>query len=175
LRGVFEKLGYEIVWYDSAKIATLGKNGVIVKLQVGSDIVNVNGKEQKWDVPPMVINDRFMIPLRSIGEIGNVTVDWVDSEKLVVIATGGGSVSTEKPAEKTPEPVVTEKPAVTEKPVVKTQEPVVKTSSTVFRAESGSKYHVDGCRYLKTKIKLTVDEAKRLGLEPCSVCNPPLE
>lgn len=44
---------------------------------------------------------------------------------------------------------------------------------TVYITNSGSKYHLDGCRHLKSKIQKTLEEAKALGLEPCKVCNPP--
>ncbi len=44
----------------------------------------------------------------------------------------------------------------------------------VYITKSGSKYHVDGCRHLsKSKIPISLKEAKAQGYEPCSVCNPP--
>lgn len=45
---------------------------------------------------------------------------------------------------------------------------------TVYVTRTGSKYHNDGCRYLKkSKIAMTLSEAKRLGNTACSVCRPP--
>lgn len=44
---------------------------------------------------------------------------------------------------------------------------------TVYITKSGTKYHLDGCRHLKSKIEKTLEEAKALKLEPCKVCNPP--
>lgn len=44
---------------------------------------------------------------------------------------------------------------------------------TVYITNSGTKYHLEGCRHLKSKIQKTLEEAKALGLEPCKVCNPP--
>ncbi|MBR5244707.1 MAG: hypothetical protein IKW07_01600 [Clostridia bacterium] len=44
---------------------------------------------------------------------------------------------------------------------------------TVYITNSGIKYHLDGCRHLKSKIEKTLEEAKALKLEPCKVCNPP--
>lgn len=38
---------------------------------------------------------------------------------------------------------------------------------------TGSKYHVAGCRYLKSDIEVTLHEALSNGLEPCGTCNPP--
>lgn len=45
---------------------------------------------------------------------------------------------------------------------------------TVYITRTGEKYHRDGCRYLsKSKIPISLAEAKARGYEPCSVCNPP--
>jgi hypothetical protein len=44
----------------------------------------------------------------------------------------------------------------------------------VFGTTHGTKYHVDGCRYLnKSRIPVPLDSAAR-RLAPCSVCKPPL-
>lgn len=58
-----------------------------------------------------------------------------------------------------------------EEEAVTEQQPQVET---VHITESGSKYHNDGCRYLKdSDIEVTLGEAKERGLEPCGQCNPP--
>ena len=42
-----------------------------------------------------------------------------------------------------------------------------------YVTKSGKKYHVDGCRYLgKSKVKISLAEAKQKGYAPCSVCKP---
>ena len=43
----------------------------------------------------------------------------------------------------------------------------------IFITKSGSKYHLDGCRWLKSKIQSTIMEASSKGLTPCKVCSPP--
>ncbi len=45
-------------------------------------------------------------------------------------------------------------------------------SQVVYRTRTGSKYHREGCSYLKSKIETTVSEAQAMGLGPCSRCNP---
>lgn len=45
-------------------------------------------------------------------------------------------------------------------------------SHTVYITETGTKYHKEGCSYLKnSKIEISLEEAKKRGLEPCSKCN----
>jgi len=44
----------------------------------------------------------------------------------------------------------------------------------VYITESGTKYHSGDCPHLaKSKIPITLEQAKEQGYEPCSVCNPP--
>ena len=47
------------------------------------------------------------------------------------------------------------------------------TVATVYATKTGSKYHADGCRYLRqSKIALKLSEAIKRGLSACSVCRP---
>jgi micrococcal nuclease len=47
-------------------------------------------------------------------------------------------------------------------------------SPGIYITRTGRKYHTDGCRFLRSsRIRSTLEEAVRLGLEPCSVCKPP--
>lgn len=64
-------------------------------------------------------------------------------------------------------PVITPTEPETEAP------PAEVETVTVYITNSGTKYHLDGCRHLKSKIEKTLEEAKALKLEPCKVCNPP--
>ncbi len=74
--------------------------------------------------------------------------------------------------EETPEPVV-------ESPQEESQEeedpsPAPQASEKiVYGTDTGSKYHDADCRYLsKSKIEMTLSDAKAKGLEPCGVCKP---
>jgi len=45
---------------------------------------------------------------------------------------------------------------------------------TVYVTKTGKKYHVDGCSSLsKSKIPMSLKEAKKEGYTPCEKCNPP--
>lgn len=44
---------------------------------------------------------------------------------------------------------------------------------TVYKTPSGAKYHTATCRYVKNvSEKLSIQEAKKRGLSPCSQCKP---
>jgi TnpA family transposase len=45
---------------------------------------------------------------------------------------------------------------------------------TVYVTKTGKKYHTATCRYLsKSKIAISLKDAKAKGFTPCSVCKPP--
>ncbi len=46
-------------------------------------------------------------------------------------------------------------------------------SMTVIITRTGECYHLDGCRTLKSRIEITLEEAVARGYRPCKVCNPP--
>lgn len=46
--------------------------------------------------------------------------------------------------------------------------------TTVYITNTGEKYHSDGCQYLsKSKIPISLSDAKARGYTPCSRCGPP--
>ena len=48
-------------------------------------------------------------------------------------------------------------------------------STIVIVTKSGSKYHRDGCKTLRTsRIPILLQEAVEKGYEPCKVCSPPV-
>jgi len=56
---------------------------------------------------------------------------------------------------------------------VETSENTHELTGEYYRTTSGSKYHKVGCRYLsRSKIPISINEAQKSGLCPCSVCKP---
>lgn len=52
--------------------------------------------------------------------------------------------------------------------------PEKKQTVTVYVTNTGSKYHSNGCQYLrKSCIPISLDKAKAQGYGPCSKCGPP--
>jgi competence protein ComEC len=57
---------------------------------------------------------------------------------------------------------------------VETAEKTETEKITVYITEDGEKYHSDGCQYLKkSKIPMSLNEAKNQGYTPCKRCKPP--
>lgn len=45
-------------------------------------------------------------------------------------------------------------------------------SNAVYITRTGEKYHTKDCSYLKSRIQITLTDAKKNGYEPCKRCNP---
>lgn len=89
VRGVFEKLGYTIEWDNETKTATLTKGENQVVMTNGNTYFTLNGTQIKPDVPQQIIEGRFMLPLRAVGESLNAKVSWDAETKTASIKLGG--------------------------------------------------------------------------------------
>ena len=54
--------------------------------------VEVNGQSVKTDVPPVILNDRVLIPARAIFEALGAQIGWDDTTRTVTAETNGKSV-----------------------------------------------------------------------------------
>lgn len=97
-------------------------------------------------------------------EVGTVIVT-ADSEKNISVDKKASEIKENAP----PVVVVTPEPQQETSNVSNTDN----VSQKVFVTRTGSKYHRDGCSYLKSRIESTVSEAKAMGRGPCSRCKPP--
>lgn len=88
LRGVFEKLGYEIFWKADTKTAVLADDDDIVRVRAGSNIIRIDDDEVVCEVAPQIINGRMYLPLREISEATDIAVDWDKTTKTVKIGSG---------------------------------------------------------------------------------------
>lgn len=91
VRGIFEKLGFNVSYNAETKTATadMGKS-FVVTFRNGDDFYIINGKQIKADVPQQIIDGKFMIPLRQIQNIINVNIDWNGETKTATISKTGG-------------------------------------------------------------------------------------
>lgn len=110
VRGVFEYMGYDVEWDNSTKTATLTNNnkGTVITLTNGENSFTVDGKTITPDVPQQIIDSRFMLPLRAIGEAVDAEVEWNTESKTAYIeekedTTSESKANTESSAEGTTE------------------------------------------------------------------------
>jgi len=96
-----------------------------------------------------------------------ITTKSIERTASVVSATTA-AVTTPKETTAATTVAVTESTETTPVPVLDTG------IGEVYKTETGSKYHSDGCSYLsKSRIPISLADAKAEGLTPCSKCNSP--
>ena len=86
IRFIAESLGYEVEW-DSIENAAVIDDGR-VKLWIGTDKAELDGKKVTLDTSSALVNDRTMVPLRAVAETLDCTVDWLAKTKTVQITSG---------------------------------------------------------------------------------------
>ncbi len=87
MRLIFEPLGADVDWDDETKTAIATKDETQVKLQIGNNEMQTNGKTVLLDAAPKLLNDRTLVPIRAVSESLNANVDWDVENRQVVITT----------------------------------------------------------------------------------------
>ena len=86
-RQIFETYGWD-AFYDDGTESVFGKSGDrYIAMQVGSlDYFSEKGKVT-FDVAPIIVNGRTMVPIRVVSETLGFKVDWDDATRTVIIDT----------------------------------------------------------------------------------------
>jgi len=93
VRAITNALGADVEWDAETKTVTVSKavydptSGVsttVVTLKLDSDIILINGKEAKIDVPAQMLSNRTMVPIRFIAQALNQEVEY-DAETGAII------------------------------------------------------------------------------------------
>ena len=88
IRSVFECLGAEVLWDESAKTVSILRGSKSIKLKAESNCVYVNENQVEIDIPVSIINGRAMVPVRFIAEELGFEVTWDGEKRVVFINTG---------------------------------------------------------------------------------------
>lgn len=88
IKPIFELMGFTADYNDSEKKATFSKDGNNNTYSFVSEDVNmyVSGTAATaLDVPAMIYNDTFYVPLRAFCETMGMDVDWIGTERKVLV------------------------------------------------------------------------------------------
>ena len=85
MRVIFEALG-ATVDYNAGKI-TAQKGQTVVRMELGSDKMQVAEEIKTLDVPARAQSGRTLLPLRAVSEALGCKVDWNNATKTVTITT----------------------------------------------------------------------------------------
>lgn len=84
-RGVFEKMGMEVLWDEKTQQVTIKNAKLQIQMRIDQKDFTVNKEKKTMDVPAQLIGGRTMIPLRAVAEATGAKVDWNGAENLAVI------------------------------------------------------------------------------------------
>lgn len=87
LRKIFEAMGAIVDWNNNTQTVTATKGNEKVIATINNKDVYINGETKTLDVPPMVIDDRTLIPVRFVAEAFGANVDWNEATQTVIIRT----------------------------------------------------------------------------------------
>ena len=86
MRAVFESLGATVDWNDEGQAIAAYKDDTTIWLQIDNPELSKNtGEVMALDVPPRLIGERTMVPLRAVSEALGAKVTWIDELQRVVI------------------------------------------------------------------------------------------
>ena len=95
LRGVFDRLGYNILWNGETKTVTLyNSGGDNIVINIGDKFYTKNGERFGIDVPAQIIGGSTMLPLRAIGNVAGCDVSWDGETKTAYINKKAETVET---------------------------------------------------------------------------------
>ncbi len=86
IRVIAEKFGAEVVW-KSPNILMIKENEIIM-LSIGSKAMAIDVFDAvSLDTPPIIVNDRTLVPLRAISEAFDCDVQWDEKTRTVSITS----------------------------------------------------------------------------------------
>jgi len=88
-RGVFERVGGRVEWDDSNRRVTVHYGSYIIVMTINDTVAWRNGEPIFMDVPPIIHNNRTLIPLRFPAEAFGFCVDWDSTGRTAIINTNG--------------------------------------------------------------------------------------
>lgn len=104
MRLIAQELGCEVTWNEETQQIFLVTDTDALVFPVGEKTGYRNGQEFAMDVPPMIINDRTMMPVRALAEALQLSITWDDPSRTVNIVRDGAQT-------KNPEPTEQQKPS----------------------------------------------------------------
>ena len=88
IRFISEELGAQVEWDQANQTVTIIKEQMKVNLTVGQKTMIVSGKTKTMDTTPTMKEGRLFVPVKYIGELLNVDVEWLSKENTVAITPG---------------------------------------------------------------------------------------
>ena len=87
LRNISEALGFTVEWVkeDGRDLAVCTRDGVTVRVEIGSSRAEVNGEACALEAPSEVLRGRTYVPIRFFSEQFGLDVDWDQATRTVLL------------------------------------------------------------------------------------------
>lgn len=134
MRQIAQELGCEVVWNEAAQQVYVVNDDYTLVFTINNKTGQQNGKNFSMDVPPMIVNDRTMLPVRALATALDLNITWDDATRTVNIAE-----------KKAAQPSVPSTPSVPTTPAApcitlnKVNVPASKTAGQVFSVQANGK------------------------------------
>lgn len=206
IRAVCEALGADVYWHGETKSIIIVKNDTKLYLAIDhpylesmncvdfADLVAQVEADQtfEWltltelDAPPMIKDNRTLLPIRAVCEALGATVTWEQEAMNVKIECSEELIAAKNVdteffdlfvnylyGNKEQYDVITEQEesqTTESEGLSDNEEQLRNTLGTVYRTPSGTKYHIDPECGGKNSYEITLQEAENVGLTPCKKC-----
>lgn len=87
LRSCGDALGAYVEYHEDDHSIDMIKGDTHITLQIGFDTATINDEETTLDVPPMIISDSTLVPLRFISQAFDCDVVWDEATLTINITT----------------------------------------------------------------------------------------
>lgn len=85
MRAIFEDLGASVDWNGNEESITITNDATTIEMQIDNNIMQIDDTQVTLDVPPRLIGERTLVPLRAVSEALNAKVDYIENLNRVVI------------------------------------------------------------------------------------------
>ena len=83
VRAIFEAMGYTVEWNGAEQTVYADHGTRSIQMTVGSKDMYLSGTKKTFDVAPINLSGRILVPARAVAELSGYMVDW-DQENLTV-------------------------------------------------------------------------------------------
>ena len=87
-RAIFEALDAEVNYDAATSTATTVKEGRSIQIAENETTAYIDGKAVELDAPAVIVEGRFLVPVRFIAESFGAEVSWLDARKTVIVEGG---------------------------------------------------------------------------------------
>ncbi len=120
MRAIFEAMGATVDWDGDTQTVTASGDLKVIQMTIGKKEMIISEEPEpanqaktvtvELDVPPQIIDERTLVPVRAVAESFDAKVDWDGDTQTVIIESAVTAPESPVPVE-TPEPVPANTPA----------------------------------------------------------------